>query len=102
MENAVMSSSREIEEQSIFDAEKFSVMRTLARFHGCVLDTLYGEVDSSEFEIHEILREMIAKNEAEASPEPSVGGRFNEKFTLTLKGWEEYMKVLGSIYQLPE
>jgi hypothetical protein len=101
MENIVLS-SREIEESGVFDVRKFPVMRTLARFHGCDLETLYGEVDASEFEVHEILRDMIAMNEVEASPKPSVGGRLNEKFTLTLKGWGEYMKVLGSIYELPE
>jgi hypothetical protein len=100
MENIVM--SREIEESGVFDAKKFPVMRALARLHGCDLDALYGEVDASEFEIHEILREMIAKNEVEATHKPSLGGRFNEKFSLTLKGWGEYMKVLSSIYQLPE
>ncbi|MDA4133605.1 MAG: hypothetical protein OK454_10870, partial [Thaumarchaeota archaeon] len=84
------------------DARKFPVMKTLARFHGCDLETLYREVDASEFEVHEVLREMIANNEAEASPKPSLSGRLNEKFTLTLKGWGEYMKVLGTIYELPE
>jgi len=101
MENMV-ASSREIEEQSVFDAKKFQVMRTLARFHGCDLETLYGEVDASEFEVHEVLRGMIAKSEVEASTEPSSARRLNEKFTLTLKGWGEYMKVLGSIYELSE
>jgi hypothetical protein len=101
MENVVLS-SREIEEPSVFDARKFPVMRTLARFHGCDLDALYGEVDASEFEVHEILREMIADSEVEASHKSSVEGRLNEKFSLTLKGWGEYMKVLGSIYELPE
>ena len=100
MENIVLS-SREIEE-NVFDAKKLAVMRTLARFHGCDLDALYGEVDVSQFEVHEILREMVADNEVEASHEPSAEGRLNEKFSLTLKGWEEYMKVLGSIYELPE
>jgi hypothetical protein len=100
MENVVL--NREIEESNVFDAKKFPVMRTLARLHGCDLEALYGEVDASEFKVHEILREMIARNEVEASPKPSVGGRLNEKFTLTLKGWGEYMNVLGSIYELPE
>jgi hypothetical protein len=102
MENVVLSSSREIEEAGIFDPKKFPVMRTLARFHGCDLETLYGEVDASEFEIHEILRGMILENEVEASTKPSAAGRLNEKFTLTLKGSGEYMNVLGSIYELPE
>ena len=102
MENIVLSSSRQIEESSTFDPRKFPVMRTLARFHGCDLETLYGEVEASEFEVHEILREMILDNEVEASTKPSAGGRLNEKFTLTLKGWGEYMKVLGSIYELAE
>jgi hypothetical protein len=100
MENIVLS-SREIEEEA-FDAKKLPVMRALARFHGCDLDALYGEVDASQFEIHEILREMIANNEVEASNKPSAEGRLNEKFSLTSKGWGEYMKVLGSIYELSE
>jgi hypothetical protein len=101
MENIVLS-SRETEESGVFDVRKFPVMRTLARFHGCDLETLYGEVDASEFEVHDILREMVVMSEVEASPNASAGGRLDEKFTLTLKGWEEYMKVLGSIYELSE
>jgi len=100
MENVVM--SREIEEAGVFDAKKFPIMRTLARFHECDAETLCSRVDASELDVHDILREMVSKNEVDASPKPSSGGRHNERFTLTLKGWGEYMKVLGSIYELTE
>ena len=65
-------------------------------------ETLYSRVDASELDVHDILREMVSKNEVEASPRQPSGGRRNERFTLTLKGWGEYMNVLGSIYELPE
>jgi hypothetical protein len=100
MENVVM--SRETEESSVVDARKFPIMRTLARLHECDVETLYSRVDASELDVHDILAEMVSKNEVEASPKSPAGGRLNERFTLTLKGWGEYMKVLGSIYELPE
>jgi hypothetical protein len=94
MENAMMSSPWE----ERVDARKVPIMKTLARFHECDVETLYGRVDASELDVHDILREMISRNEVEASQ----GGVRNERFTLTLKGWDEYMKVLGSIYELSE
>lgn len=100
MEKLVMSGG--IEEPSVFDAKKFPIMRTLARFHECDVETLYSKVDASELDVHDILREMVSRDEVEASPKPGSGGRRNERFALTLKGWGEYMKVLGSIYELPE
>ena len=100
MENIVM--SRGIEETSAFDAKKLPIMRTLASVHECDVETLYSRIDASELDVHDILSEMVSRNEVEASPKPSSGGRRSEKFTLTLKGWGEYMRVLGSIYELPE
>ncbi len=73
-------------------------MRTLARFHECDVDTLQNRVDANELDLHEILQEMVAKNEVEAMP---TAGR-REVFALTLKGWGEYLRVLGSIYELTE
>lgn len=99
MENIVM--SRGIEEASAFDAKKLPIMRTLASAHECDIETLYSRIDASELDVHDILSEMVFRNEVEASPNAS-GGRRSEKFTLTLKGWGEYLKVLGSIYELPE
>jgi DNA-binding MarR family transcriptional regulator len=83
------------------DVVKFPIMRTLARFHECDVETLFSRVDASELDVHDILRDMVSNNEVEASRQPSDERR-KEKFTLTLKGWGEYMRVLGSIYELPE
>jgi len=99
MENVVMSRPRE--EEDGIDARKFLIMRALARFHECDVDTLFSRVDASELDVHDILKEMVSKNEVE-SPAQTPGGARSETFTLTLKGWAEYMKVLGSIYELPE
>jgi len=99
MENAVM--SRQKEESDALDA-KLPIMRTLARFHECDVETLFSKVDASELDIHDILRDMVSRNEVEASSKQPSGGRHKERFTLTLKGWGEYMSVLGSIYELPE
>ena len=93
---------RETEEPGVLDAKKFPIMRTLARLHECDVETLYSRIDASELDVHDILREMVSKKEVEASPRPLSGGKRSERFTLTLKGWGEYMKVLGSIYELPE
>jgi hypothetical protein len=100
MENAVM--SRQVEESGVFDAKKLPIMRTLARFRECGAETLCSRVDASELEVYDILREMVSKNEVEASPTQPSGGRRDEKFTMTLKGWGEYMRVLGSVYELPD
>jgi hypothetical protein len=100
VENVVM--NRPKEESGVLDTKKFPIMRTLARFHECDVETLYSRVDASELDVHDILREMVARKEVEASPRQSSGDRRNERFTLTLKGWGEYMQVLGSIYELPE
>ncbi len=100
MENLVMRGHEE--EDDGLDAKKFPIMRTLARFHECDAETLYSRVDASELDVHDILVEMVSKNEVESSPRTQSESRRTEKFTLTLKGWGEYMKVLGSIYELPE
>ncbi|HVB95487.1 MAG TPA: hypothetical protein VND41_02655 [Nitrososphaerales archaeon] len=90
------------EESDGSDAKKFPIMRALARFHECDVETLYSRVDASEVDVHDILREMVSRNEVETSSKHSSGGRRSERFALTLKGWGEYMNVLGSIYELPE
>jgi hypothetical protein len=100
MENVVI--RRGTEESGGFDARKFPIMRTLARLHECDVETLYSSIDASEPDVHEILREMVAKKEVEASPRPISGGNRGERFNLTLKGWGEYLKVLGSVYELTE
>jgi len=100
MENAVM--DRQNEESEGIDAKKFPIMRTLARFHECDAETLYSRVEASQVDVHDILREMVSKKEVEALSRLAPGERRNERFTLTLKGWGEYMKVLGSIYELSE
>jgi len=99
MENLVM--RREVEEPGS-SAKKLPVMRTLARLHQCDVETLYSSVDASELDVHDILSEMLYEKEVEASPEQATGGAASERFSLTLKGWGEYLKVLGSIYELPE
>ena len=99
MEKAVMRAGKE--ESGVEDA-KVPIMRTLAEFHGCDAETLYSRIDASELDVHDILSEMVSTKEVEVSPRPPTGGRRGERFALTLKGWAEYMKVLGSIYELPE
>jgi hypothetical protein len=100
MENIIV--SRPIEETEGFDAKKFPIMRTLAKFHECDAESLCSKVDASELDIYDVLSEMISRKEAESSPRTLPGGRRNEVFTLTLKGWGEYMKMLASIYELSE
>jgi hypothetical protein len=95
MENTVMSRPRE--EAEVLDARKLPIMRTLARLHECDAETLFSTVDASEPDVHDALGEMLSNREVEASP-----GSRGKRFTLTLKGWAEYMGVLGSIYELPE
>ncbi len=105
MENAVMEDAvmeRRRDELGVLDTKKLPIMRTLARLHECDVETLYSRIDASELDVHDILEEMVARNEVEASPRQPSGERRNERFTLTLKGWGEYMQVLGSIYELPE
>lgn len=96
MEKAMMTNG----ESEGLDA-KFPIMRTLARLHECDAQTIYSRVDASEVDVHDILREMVSRREVEASPRQPSESR-GERFTLTLKGWGEYLKVLGSIYELPE
>lgn len=98
MENIVMSRPRE---EDGLDARKFPIMRALARFHECDAEALFSKVDASELEVHDLLKEMVSKKEVESSIQTSEGAR-RERFTLTLKGWATYMKILGSIYELPE
>jgi hypothetical protein len=100
MEKAVM--SRPTEEADDLGALKVPIMRTLARHHECDTEMLFSEVDASELDVHDILTEMVLRNEVAASPRQQSGGRRDERFALTLKGWGEYMKVLGSIYELAE
>lgn len=96
MENAVV--SRQPNEAETPDARKFPIMRTLATLHECDVETLFSSVDTRELDIHDLLDEMVSKREVEAS---GVGSR-RERFALTLKGWAEYMNLLGSIYEFPE
>jgi hypothetical protein len=100
MENVVLTGPRE--ESNELDTQKFLVMRALARLHDCEEETLFSTVDASESDVHEILIELISEKEVDASPSLPSKGRNNETFTLTLKGWGEYMETLGSIYELPE
>jgi hypothetical protein len=99
MENLVL--RRDAEEPGT-SARKLPIMRTLARLHQCDVETLYGSVEASELDVHDILSEMLSDKEVEASPRQTAGTPRGERFSLTLKGWGEYMKVLGSIYELPE
>lgn len=99
MENLVV--RREVEEHGSM-AKKLPIMKTLARLHECDVETLYSSVDASELDVHDILGEMVSEEEVEASPGQATGASPGERFSLTLKGWGEYLKVLGSIYELPE
>jgi hypothetical protein len=99
MENIIV--SRLTEETEGFDAKKLPIMRTLAKFHECDAEMLCSKVDASELDIYDILNEMISRKEVESSKK-QPGERRTEGFSLTLKGWEEYMNVLGSIYELSE
>lgn len=96
MENAMMSRTREDEDAP--DERKFPVMRTLARLHECDAQTILDSVDATKLDVHDILTDMVSRKEVE----PSKRGSRGEKYTLTLKGWGEYMKVLGSLYELSE
>jgi len=98
MENVVV--RRETEEPNVIDARKFPVMRTLARLHECDGETLCGGIDASETDVHDILTEMVSKEEVEASLRQLSGGKRSERFALTVKGWGEYMRILSSIYEL--
>jgi len=99
MENIAM--SRQKEESEGFDAKKLPIMRTLARFHECDAETICSRVEASELDVHDILMDMVSKNEVEATPAHATGIRGDQRFALTLKGWGEYLSVLGSIYELP-
>jgi DNA-binding MarR family transcriptional regulator len=100
MEKAVM--RRRNEGSDVEDAKKLLIMRTLAEFHGCDAETLCSRIDASELDVHDVLREMVSTKEVEVSPRPLTVGKRSERFALTLKGRAEYMKVLASIYELPE
>lgn len=96
MQNVFMSAGTE--SGAGFDARKFPVMKRLAKLHGCTAEVLCSGIDASEPDVNEVLGEMLSNAEVEASS--SAGAR--ETYTLTRKGWREYMDVLGSIYELPE
>jgi len=99
MENVV--TSRQSEDSVVLDSRKLPVMRALARLHECDVETLCSGVDASDLDVHDILMGMVSRNEVEESPQPSGGARA-ERFTLTLRGWGEYLQLLGSIYELTE
>ena len=94
--------SRPREESIGVGAKKFLVMRTLARLHECDGEALLRNIDSTDLEIHDLLREMISNDEVEASPSQESSGKRKVTFALTLNGWGEYMRALGSVYELPE
>ncbi len=100
MEN--ISVSRRTGEVGNLGAEKFLVMRTLARLHECDQEAILRNIDATEHEVHEILRDMVSRNEVEANPAQRARGARRTAFSLTLNGWAEYMQALGSIYELPE
>ena len=100
MENVVLSRPRE--ESNDLGGKRFLVMRALARLHYCEEQALVSSIDASERELHDVLMELVSRNEVEASPSMPLRGRSNETFALTLKGRGEYMRTLGSIYELPE
>jgi len=89
------------EDSEDVDSRKIPIMRTLARLHDCDVRTLYSSVEGSELDIHEILVDMVSKKEVEATL-MKKSGRRDERFSLTLKGWGEYLRALGSLYELPE
>jgi len=100
MENVVMSRPRE--EPIGLTGKRFLVMRTLARLHECDEEELLHSIDSTELEIHGVLRDMVSKDEVEASPARVSRGKRRTTFALTYNGWGEYMNALGSVYELPE
>ena len=96
MEKTVMSVPGE--GNGSLDERKVPIMKTLARFHECDVQTLSNRVDESDTDLHDILNEMVSREEVVAT---TLTGQ-REVFTLTLKGWGEYLRVLGSIYELTE
>lgn len=94
MEKAIL--SRPDDEPDGPEARKLPVMRALARLHECDAETLYSSVDASELDVHDIVTEMVGEGQVEATL-----GR-ERRYTLTLKGWAEYLKALSSLYELPE
>jgi hypothetical protein len=98
MENIVL--GRRNEETGEHEAWRLPIMRTLARLHECDVETLFSNLDASEPELHGVLREMVSRDEV-APTRDSSGGR-EERFTLTAKGWGEYLRALSSIYELSE
>lgn len=95
MEKVVV--SRQRNETDSLDAKRLPVMRTLAKVHECDEETLYSLIDASELDVHDILRELVSTRDVETTP-----GSSDERFSLSLKGWAEYLNILGSIYELPE
>jgi hypothetical protein len=100
MENVAM--SRPGDAPIGLSGKKFLVMRTLARLHECDEEELLRSIESTELEIHDVLRDMISKDEVEASPARVAKGKRRTTFALTLNGWVEYMNALGAVYELPE
>lgn len=73
-------------------------MRSLARLHECNAEMLLDTVEANELDLNEVLQEMVSIEEVNASP----GREGERKFSLTLKGWSEYLKAISSLYELPE
>jgi hypothetical protein len=95
MENMVV---RRLSDENASDMRRFPVMRTLAKLGGCDIPTICGTVDVSELDVSEILWDMVGRDEVARAR----GACSEERFTLTAKGWVEYIDVLGSLYELPE
>lgn len=95
MENIVV---RRLSDGTASDPRRFPIMRTLAKFRACDVPTICGTVDVSEFDVNQILWDMVAREEVAAAP----GDAPDERFALTAKGWGEYIEALGSLYELPE
>jgi hypothetical protein len=83
--------------------KKFPIMRTLAKFHECDVKTLSSRIEANELDIYGTLREMFSRGEVESLPSKrQADGGYGERFGLTSKGWTEYLKALGSIYELSD
>jgi hypothetical protein len=102
MENLVLSSRQNEKTTEGVDARMFPIMRTLAKFHECDVETLSARIEANELDIYDTLREMFSRGEVESlAKRPSERG-YGERFALTTKGWGEYLKALGSIYELSD
>lgn len=91
MENIVV--SRQREELGNLNGEKFLVMRALARLHESDEDALQQDVDATAQQIHDILRDMVSKEEVEVTPAQRAKGIRSTRFTLSLNGWAEYLQA---------